>query len=231
MPKNVDREGRRREIAEALHRIAAREGLEGVSVRTVAAEAGLSAGAVQREFDSKDRLLRFALRATVDEVTERFGRLRIGPGGLDFSAALRQVLLELLPTDGRKLAQARIWSAYYARAAVDPVFADTLEALTEETRASFLRLLEYARSQGALAPGTDLEAATEMLLVIIDGLWIGCARLPEAASLDGHRAAVEATVELLGQPTPEGPRRNEDPRSRNAQIIRNTPAQNEPTHG
>ncbi|MBQ1080550.1 TetR family transcriptional regulator C-terminal domain-containing protein [Nocardiopsis sp. B62] len=197
VPKIVDKESRRREIAEALHRIAAREGLEGVSVRTVAAEARLSAGAVQREFDSKDKLLRFALHVTVDEVAERFGRLRIGPGRLDFAGALRQVLLEMLPTDERKLAQARIWAAFYARAAVDPAFADTLRTLTEQTRVSFLRLLEYARDQNALTPDRDLEATAEMILVIIDGLWIGGARLPEGAPLDGHRAAVEAAVQLL----------------------------------
>ena len=76
MPKYVDKEARRRHIAAALQRIAAKEGLEGVSIRTVAAEAGLSVGAVQRDFATKDELLHFALRKTVDAVTERFSEDR-----------------------------------------------------------------------------------------------------------------------------------------------------------
>ena len=197
VPKAVDRESRRREIAEALHRIAARDGLEGVSVRTVAAEARMSAGAVQREFGTKDELLGFAFQVAVDEVADRFGHVRIGPGHLTSVEALRQVLLGLLPTDERGLARTRIWAAFYAHAAIDPLFAQTLSALDDETRTRFVQLLEYARDQGELAPGKDLEAVAELLLVVIDGLWMGCARLPDGSSLDGQRAAIEAVIALL----------------------------------
>ena len=41
MPKKVDHGRRREEIAEAVCRLAGRQGLDGVSLRQVAAEAGL----------------------------------------------------------------------------------------------------------------------------------------------------------------------------------------------
>lgn len=197
VPKVVDRETRRGRVAEAIHRIAAREGLEGVSVRVVAAEAGLSAGAVQREFATKDELLHFALRASVDEVTARFGRFRVGPERLTVAEGLRLVLLDLLPTNGRRWAQTRIWAAYYARAAVDPVFAGVLAELDAQARANLRAVLEYARDQGELASGQDPEAAAELLMVLVDGLWLTCARLPEGADLAPQRAAVESAVRLV----------------------------------
>lgn len=197
VPKVVDRETRRGQVAEAIHRIAAREGLEGVSVRVVAAEAGLSAGAVQREFASKDELLHFALAASVDEVLARFGRFRVGPEGLTFTEGLRQVLLDLLPTDERRRAQARIWAAFYARAAVDPGFAEVLAGLDARSREHLRGAFEYAREHGELAPGQDPAALAELLMVFVDGLWLTCARLPEDADLAPQRAAIESVVRAL----------------------------------
>lgn len=197
VPKVVDREARRGQVAEAIHSIAAREGLEGVSVRVVAAEAGLSVGAVQREFATKDELLHFALRASVDEVFARFGRFRVGPEGLTFAEGLRQVFLDLLPTDERRRAQARIWAAFYARAAVDPAFAEVLAELDAQAREYLRKALEYARDRGELAPGQEPAALAELLMVLVDGLWLTCARLPEGADLAPQRAAVESAVALV----------------------------------
>src|SRR5690606_7507379 len=50
MPRHVDRSERRTAVGHALMRIVARDGMEAVSVRSVAAEAGMSVGAVQRYF-------------------------------------------------------------------------------------------------------------------------------------------------------------------------------------
>lgn len=197
VPKVVNRQNRRLSVAEAIHRIAAREGIEGVSVRVVAAEARLSVGAVQREFPTKDDLLRFALDTSVAEVADRFSRVRVGPETLTFTEGLRAVLVDLLPTDERRRAQARIWAAFYARAAVDPGFAEVLADLDAQARANLAAALDYARDQGELAPGQDPEALAELLLVMIDGLWLTCARLPEGASLDGLRSAIDATVALI----------------------------------
>ncbi|MFL1377678.1 MULTISPECIES: TetR/AcrR family transcriptional regulator [unclassified Nocardiopsis] len=197
MPKYVDKDARRREVAAALRRIAAREGLEGVSIRTVAAEAGLSAGAVQRDFATKDELLAFAFHDTVAAVGERFSRVRVGPGRATFAEGLRAVLLDLLPTDDERRAQARVWAAFYARAALAPDFARTLAELDARTRTALRAALAYASEQGELAPGLDPEAAVELLLVLVDGVWITAVRQPPGASLAPQRAAVDAAVAAI----------------------------------
>ena len=46
MPKIVDHDARRAAIAEALWRVAERDGVEGVTMRAVAREAGWSTGVV-----------------------------------------------------------------------------------------------------------------------------------------------------------------------------------------
>ena len=62
MPKIVDHEEQRRRFAEATMRVIASQGLEGVTMRAVASEAGLSYGSLFHYFESKDDLLMHAIR-------------------------------------------------------------------------------------------------------------------------------------------------------------------------
>ncbi|MBE2998851.1 TetR family transcriptional regulator C-terminal domain-containing protein [Nocardiopsis sp. HNM0947] len=203
VPKYVDKDERRRKVAGALRRIAARQGLEGVSVRTVAAEAGISAGAVQRDFATKDDLLLFALRDSLDAVTERFSRIRIGPGLLTFAEGLRAVLVDLLPTDEERLAQARVWAAFYAGAAVSEDFARVLAEYDEQSRAALRKAVAYAAEQGELAPGLEPEQAVELVLVLLDGIWLRVARqTPDTPEQDGRAAVDAAVAAVTGRPAP-----------------------------
>ena len=57
VPKRVDHEERRRQIADALLRTAAARGLHATGMREVAAEAGVSLRLVQYYFGTKEELL------------------------------------------------------------------------------------------------------------------------------------------------------------------------------
>ena len=61
MPKQVDHEKRRRQIAEATWRLISTEGIEQATVRKIAQEAGLSLGALRHYFATQDELLRFSM--------------------------------------------------------------------------------------------------------------------------------------------------------------------------
>ncbi|MCG7427818.1 TetR/AcrR family transcriptional regulator [Helcobacillus sp. ACRRO] len=60
MPKIVDHDQRRSEIADATIRVIARDGIQRTSVRAVLAETGMSSGALRHYFPSHTDLLRFA---------------------------------------------------------------------------------------------------------------------------------------------------------------------------
>ncbi|GHJ52986.1 hypothetical protein Nm8I071_22930 [Nonomuraea sp. TT08I-71] len=61
MPRNVDRQDRRTLIADTLMRVAAEQGLQAVSLRHVAAAAGVPAGIAQHYFRAKDEMMSFAM--------------------------------------------------------------------------------------------------------------------------------------------------------------------------
>ena len=77
MPKRVDHEERRRQIADALLRTAATRGLHATGMREVAAEAGVSLRLVQYYFGTKEELLLAAMQHLAAQFGER-GMARIG---------------------------------------------------------------------------------------------------------------------------------------------------------
>jgi TetR/AcrR family transcriptional repressor of bet genes len=61
VPKKVDHDARRREIVEALFRVAVRDGLAAATIRTIAKEAGVPAPRVQYYFPTKAALFEGAM--------------------------------------------------------------------------------------------------------------------------------------------------------------------------
>ena len=65
MPKIVDVEQRRAELADAAARLIARSGIEAATMREVAAEAGLTTGALTHYFADKHELLLTTFQASL----------------------------------------------------------------------------------------------------------------------------------------------------------------------
>lgn len=112
MPKVTDHEARRRELAEALLRVAARDGFAAVSVRTVAAEAGCSPGALRHYHASQDTLVVAALEQLTERVAARLqprlGALRDAPDD-EAVARAAELLEELLPLDPSRSDEMAVW--------------------------------------------------------------------------------------------------------------------------
>ncbi|GAB7180556.1 DNA-binding transcriptional regulator YbjK [Kitasatospora sp. Ki12] len=182
MPKQVDHESRRRLIADAVCALVDERGLGAVTLRDVATRAEVSMGAVQRCFRTKEEMLGFALAHVGERVTERV-RVRLTAGPAQSAASeLGLVAGEVALLREEHRAEARIWLAFVAAAAVDPGLAQTLRGSYAALEELVVRLVTEASDDGRGV----LEARTEVrtLLALADGL--------TAHVLIGHRTAAEA---------------------------------------
>lgn len=113
MPKQVDQEERREHIAAALMRVAGARGLEAVSLRHVATEAGVTSGMVQHYFSSKDAMMEFAMRSAAARYESR---MSASLAQLEQGAPPRTVvgvlLRALLPLDEQQRADGRVGLAF-----------------------------------------------------------------------------------------------------------------------
>jgi AcrR family transcriptional regulator len=116
MPKIVDHEDRRRQVAEIAATLIARRGLEGTKVRDIAALAGCSTSIVSHYFHSKHELLLSAYRLRMERTSSRVDEAT-GAG-----LPLAEILSGVLPLDEERIDSWRIWLAFWGLAATDEAF-------------------------------------------------------------------------------------------------------------
>ncbi|RSM79563.1 TetR family transcriptional regulator [Amycolatopsis sp. WAC 01375] len=190
MPKRVDHEHRRQQIAAAVRRIAADRGLEGVSLSEVAAEAGISKGFVQHYFASRDDMLRFATTTLRSGLEERIAT----PSEL----GVRDLLIALLPLDEAARDDALVANAFLMRALKDPEIAGHFRTGHGQLRDAVAAMLTAARDDGEFASTVDPVAEAALLLALVSGLGdavlLGYQSGEEAIALiDRHLSRITAT--------------------------------------
>ncbi|OZM71315.1 TetR family transcriptional regulator [Amycolatopsis antarctica] len=154
-------------LLDAVVEVVAEHGIGAVSMRSVAAAAGVSTAQVQYYFPSKDRLVAAAFEHVCQGV-ERRG------GGVDTSGTAREVLSRLLrlwlPSDAGRARDARVWLAFTAAAATSPALRAINDEVERDLRAGFAGLLRDARQTGELPQDRDPELHAVVLLAVVDGL-------------------------------------------------------------
>lgn len=169
MPKKVDHEERRRSIAEALLRLAGTGGLEGVSLRSVAAEAGISMGAVQHYFGTKDEMLHFALEysgvAREKRIVDKLSEAGTQPTPRQI---LRAIAVEVLPASDRSRSEWLVGIAFFARAVHDPRLAAIAAGGGAQVAEYVASLLAGARDAGDLAEGIDPSMEAMVFWSLVD---------------------------------------------------------------
>ncbi|HCS62488.1 MAG TPA: hypothetical protein DIW46_14045 [Microbacterium sp.] len=181
-------DGKRR-VAEALWRVVARDGMTGVSVRTVAAEGGVKGGTVQHYFPSRAQMVHYAMEMLADQFTQRITAMpRTGPT----YEWTRAFLLELLPLTAERQREFRVWLAFTTHADTNPALTELKHSFSTQLGAMYQRILRARRAAShgmdeglhhEVNPSDDSEAA--VLQAVIDGLSLQLADLDpdEAAGL------------------------------------------------
>lgn len=160
---------RRTALIEAAARVLAARGVAGASVRTICAEAGVSAGLLRHYFDGVDALIAAAYEATgarIDAALEA----AVAAAGSDPRQDARERLSAYLTAsfappvlDPDLLAT---WLAFWSLVKVDPAIA----AIHRRTYAGYRARLEELLA--ACDPSVDARLAAIGLTAVVDGLWL-----------------------------------------------------------
>jgi TetR/AcrR family transcriptional regulator, transcriptional repressor of bet genes len=195
MPKVVDHEQRRGELAAAVWSLASREGLEAVTVRRVAEEAGWSTGALVHYFADKEELLLFAFRTVADRVGRR---LELAAERTSDPLELaRSQLLEGLPIDRERQAEVRVWFAFLGLALTRPALARTQRVTYRAWRDRVRDRLRETQDAGEIRADVDCAAEAAALVALVDGLAIQATFEPRALSARRQTALVDAHLDAL----------------------------------
>jgi DNA-binding transcriptional regulator YbjK len=154
MPKIVDHDLQRVKFAEAAMSLIARDGLEGVTMRAVAAEAGLSYGSLFHYFNSKDELLMHAVRHSTSLQTKRINEYTSKYSGLK---ALEHLLCDDAIITESTRDDWMVWLTFLYKAALQASFATAYAELIDGWQARITGLLEDAQQAGEIRSELDVE--------------------------------------------------------------------------
>lgn len=167
-----------------------RGGFEAVSIREVATAAGVSIGAVQHHFGTKDDLVVAAFEQTVSQIRARLRTIETGPTPRD---TMVRALSQLLPLDGGRRREARVHLAFASRASVSADLQPLQRALLKDIRAELAAVIAEIRG--------DREASyavrdAALLLAVVDGLALHEVSAPRSLG-SRNTEALERAVDLV----------------------------------
>ncbi|WP_375000532.1 TetR/AcrR family transcriptional regulator [Aeromicrobium sp. CTD01-1L150] len=199
MPRIVDHDARRREIAAALWRVVRTAGVHDTSVRTVAAEAGWSAGALRHYFPTQEALFAFALQLMTEQTGARVRGLLEHEQG-DALERGAQLVEQFLPLDETRRGECLVWYAFADRARLDAVLSDVRESGWHGTR--YVARIVTADLTGTDRPAglraeladRDAEERAGRLHVLIDGWAVQGISYPDVVTAASLSAQVRAEL-------------------------------------
>ena len=193
MPRVVDHDERRRQIARVVSDIAAERGLSDVSFREVAGRAGVSVSLVQHYFGDKANLLKTTLEIQSEimsaHVAERLADLGADPEPIDI---LRGVARAFLPIDDVSRRSMLVYHGFAAAALTDPALRDS-EMFTNGRVLIGVFAAQLAQIGTDDARHRDHETEATALLSMLLGLSI--AVLLEQTSASDAIAVVDAHLD------------------------------------
>lgn len=176
MPRLIDHDQRRSEIAQAVWRIALRDGVGAVSLRSVADEARLALGSVRHIFATKDDLLLYAMEHVLEGAA---GRIRPHLENADALESATAALQELLPLDDEREVEMRVHLALMGEAPGHPGLTELAVTADEAILQLCRRLLHRLQSEGRMSAQRDVDAEAVRLHALVDGLALHAITRPQ----------------------------------------------------
>lgn len=182
-------------IADSAITVIARDGLDALSIRRVAAKAGVAIGTVQYYWPTRAELVLAALHRTAHRQKTRS---MAAPRKSTILDTLGARLGLLLPRDDPSREEAVVWVALAAAAARDPLVGPHQRQLVTQTIIGIDALLAHAVQTGELADNTNTTDLSQRIHVVVEGYLLETAASGQPTSRQTDHQFQE-TLEALYQ--------------------------------
>ncbi|MDR2566992.1 MAG: TetR family transcriptional regulator [Bifidobacteriaceae bacterium] len=164
MPKLIDHQARKEDLAQAVWDVIVHDGVGAVSVRTVAARAGVAVGSLRYMFPTRAELVAFSGELVLERASRRISSVPTQPDKTDYALAM---LRELLPLTAETRAELLVNLALLAEAPAIPALVSIRDRTMTAIRDLCRRLITLARPE---LTGKAADQAANRLAALTDGL-------------------------------------------------------------
>ena len=193
MPKIVDHDQRRSEIINAMWRVVDNGGVGSVSVRSVAASAGVSKTNIGHYFDSQPHLLALGALETSTGVSSRITATTLGDDPLGEATTL---LMRMVPDTPAKRRRAAVWLHVIDLSADSPSAQEIVVEIESAHTDAITHIVEQLRARKLVHRGRDIAAEVAALHALVDG--VALQSLTSKAVMSKSRAIDVLRAHLAG---------------------------------
>jgi TetR/AcrR family transcriptional regulator, transcriptional repressor of bet genes len=173
MPKIVDHEQRREQIALAACQVVAQHGFEQATVVRIARASGYTTGMLAHYYESKQDIILAALRLMLLRIEQRLTRKR----GND-EADLLDVLSEALALDEQRFAECAFWMAFWGQVSADKKLRRLNVWVHREYLRLFARCLQTHWPEWQAWPPAVRDQVLRSVMTFMNGLTAGAVTSP-----------------------------------------------------
>src|ERR1700761_8024332 len=174
MPKIVDHDARRDEIAQIACRVVATHGIEHATVARIARAAGYTTGMVAHYYESKQEIILAALRLMLLRIEERLVGKRSGR-----VPKLVDVLSEALPLDEQRFIESAFWLAFWGQVSADKKLKQLNAWVHREYMRLFSRCFAEAWSEWQAWPQATRDGVLRSTVIFMNGLTASAVTSPQ----------------------------------------------------
>jgi AcrR family transcriptional regulator len=197
MPRIVDHDRRREQIARLTVRVIQQDGAESATVRRIARAGGFSIGVLTHYFRDKDELVGFAFQWLA---RQSFAELDAAVAGAHPGLTRLRTALEFMVPATATPSFVRVWLSLWGGAMHNPALARIHRDYYARWRRYLRRYLAEAVARGEITAPRSLRDATDLLTAAVDGYWIGATFEPRRFPPRRRRALVaQLLADVLGR--------------------------------
>ncbi|MBX3487812.1 TetR/AcrR family transcriptional regulator [Parvibaculum sp.] len=190
MPKKIDHNARRRDIARAAISVIGEQGIDNTRLVDVARAANATTGAITHYFEGKDALLLAALDRLAQDILHAIRHATADDDLVELAALL-------LPVDEQRLRDWRVWLSFFGRAVGDPALARINKAYYEEFRDGIAGLIRAQQKLGKLSRDIAPASTADAIISVIDGFGVRTSLEREEWPPERQRQQLEAMLRPL----------------------------------
>lgn len=167
VPKLINHEERKQEIAHAVWAVLTRDGVRAVSVRTVAAQAGISTGSLRHVFPSLDDMMLFSLDYVGKKFISSISELKIDGSLADES---EKFFTHLTPVSELGKTFAEVAAGMLAESAQYPGALPILQRHEQDFTYVYGFFLSQLRAYGKISDSIDIQLEIDRLVAMLWGI-------------------------------------------------------------
>lgn len=193
MPRVVNHEVRRREVAAIAAQVVVKEGRAGLTVRNVAQAAGCSTTVVSHYFTDMAELFYETYAFAASRTALRIQAV------LDNDPTNITGLIEAtLPLDNERIEEWRIWFAFWSEALTSPLFASDQRIRAQKAVERIEKCLQLLHQNKKLPKSVNTAHAADRLAALIPGIASEAIFDPQKWPASRQRQTLRTELQLLG---------------------------------